>query len=144
MSESDPHSFDVEVFYDGGCPLCLREVNLLRRWDRRQRIRFCDIDDPKFDTSALGKTRADLMAQMHGRLPDGTWIQGVEVFRRMYAAVGFSWIAWLTRCPGISHLLDLAYTVFARNRLRLTGRCNSTTCSMPAASTSGQASKDVA
>ena len=29
------------------------------------------------------------MAQIHGRLPDGTWLQGVEVFRRLYAAIGF-------------------------------------------------------
>ena len=31
---------DVEVFYDGDCPLCTREIRLLRRLDRRGRIRF--------------------------------------------------------------------------------------------------------
>jgi len=69
------------------------------------------------------------MAQMHGRLPDGTWLQGVEVFRRLYAAVGFGPLVLLSRLPLISQLRDWGYAVFARNRLRLTGRCTATSCS---------------
>jgi predicted DCC family thiol-disulfide oxidoreductase YuxK len=74
----------------------------------------------------------DLMASIHGRLPDGKIVKGVEVFRRLYAAVGFAPLVVLTRLPGISHLLDLAYRWFAKNRLRLTGRCNDRACSTPA------------
>lgn len=121
--------FAIEVFFDGGCPLCLREVNLLKRWDRKQKIRFTDIDAEAFPRANVGKSYDDLMAQMHGRLPDGTWVRGVEVFRKMYAAVGFGPLVWMSRCPGISQLLDLSYHVFARNRLRLTGRCT-TACRM--------------
>jgi predicted DCC family thiol-disulfide oxidoreductase YuxK len=120
---------EIEVFYDGGCPLCLREVNLLRRWDRQQRIQFTDIDAPAFHAEAIGKTYQELMAKMHGRLPDGTWVQGVEVFRRLYGAVGFKRLVTLSRLPVISQILSLGYTVFARNRLRLTGRCDTKSCS---------------
>ncbi|HMI91085.1 MAG TPA: DUF393 domain-containing protein [Polyangiales bacterium] len=116
--------FDVEVFYDGECPLCTREVSVLRRLDRRSRIRFVDIAAPGFDPAALGVSHEALMARIHGRLPDGTLIEGVEVFRRLYAAVGFGWLVAVTRLPGIAQGLDLAYGTFARNRLRLTGRCD--------------------
>ena len=68
------------------------------------------------------------MAQIHGRLPDGSWIRGVEVFRRLYAAVGFGPLVSLTRLPVISQLLDWGYSIFARNRFRLTGRCTKQTC----------------
>ena len=115
---------EVEVFYDGHCPLCMREVTLLRRMDRRARIRFTDIAAPDFDAAALGLDWDTLMARIHGRLPDGTVIEGVEVFRRLYAAVGLSWLVALTRLPGIAGLLDAGYRWFARNRLRLTGRCD--------------------
>jgi len=115
--------FDVEVFFDGACPLCLREITLLRRLDRRGRIRFTDIAAEGFDAAAVGRTWQELMDRIHGRLPDGTLLEGVEVFRRLYAAAGFGPVVALTRLPGLSHLLDLAYRAFARNRLRLTGRC---------------------
>jgi predicted DCC family thiol-disulfide oxidoreductase YuxK len=123
---------EVEVFYDGECPLCTREIRVLQRLDRRGRIGFVDIAADGFEAAALGLSRAALMARIHGRLPDGTMIEGVEVFRRLYAAVGFGWAVALTRVPGVSHALDLAYGVFARNRLRLTGRCDDGACALHA------------
>jgi predicted DCC family thiol-disulfide oxidoreductase YuxK len=117
--------WEIEVFYDGACPLCRREIEMLRRWDKkRERLRFTDIADPGFDPLAIGVTHDDLMAEIHGRLPDGTWVKGVEVFRRLYGAVGFRWLMPLTRLPGVRHLLDLGYRLFAKNRLKLTGRCS--------------------
>ena len=125
--------FEIEVFHDGACPLCAREVRMLRRRDRQARIRFTDIASEGFDASQTGVSWEDLMARIHGRLPDGTIIEGPEVFRRMYAAVGFRRLVALSRWPGVAALVDLAYGVFAKNRLRLTGRCAAAGCALPAA-----------
>jgi predicted DCC family thiol-disulfide oxidoreductase YuxK len=122
--------FDIEVFFDGGCPLCLREITLMKNWDKHGKIRFTDIDAPGFQAAELGKSQKELMDQMHGRLPDGTWIRGVEVFRRLYSAIGFGPLVLLTRLPIISQVLDLGYFIFAKNRLRLTGRCTAQKCSV--------------
>jgi predicted DCC family thiol-disulfide oxidoreductase YuxK len=73
------------------------------------------------------------MEEIHGRLPDGSLVRGVEVFRRLYGAVGFRRLVRLSRAPGVRHVLDLAYALFARNRLRLTGRCTQESCALPAA-----------
>ncbi|MBB3204897.1 putative DCC family thiol-disulfide oxidoreductase YuxK [Rhodopirellula rubra] len=118
----------VEVFYDGECPLCLREIKLLRFLDRNTRIRFTDIATADFNAAEYEKTPAQFMDEIHGRLPDGQWIIGVEVFRQLYAAVGLGLLVWPTRLPGISHALNFSYQVFAKNRLRLTGRCTKETC----------------
>ncbi|MBX3438931.1 MAG: DUF393 domain-containing protein [Planctomycetaceae bacterium] len=121
--------WDIEVYFDGECPLCRREIEMLRRRDRHQRIRFTDIAAPDFDAAATGKTLHQLMAEIHGRLPDGTIISGVEVFRRLYTAIGCRTLAAAMRLPGISRLLDWGYQVFARSRLKLTGRqCAGDTC----------------
>ena len=120
--------FDIEVFYDGACPLCMREIRMLQGRDRSQRIRFVDIAADGFDAASLGLTWKALMDRIHGRLPDGTLVEGVEVVRRLYAAVGFGRLVALTRLPGVRQLLDLAYRVFAKNRLRLTGRCEDGAC----------------
>lgn len=122
-------SVEIEVFFDGGCPLCLREIQFLKRRDRHGRIKFTDIDAPDFAPESYGKTYDELMAKIYGRLPDGTWVAGVEVFRRLYSAVGFGPLVVLTRLPVIAQALDLGYRIFASNRLRLTGRCAAQSCS---------------
>ncbi len=128
MSESTGTNWQVEVFYDGECPLCLREIKMLRWMDRRKNIRFTDIADSAFRPSDYGKTMQEFMDEIQGRLSDGSWIIGVEVFRRLYGAVGLGPLVALTRLPGVSHVLDLGYRVFAKNRLRFTGRCNAGVC----------------
>lgn len=120
--------FDIEVFYDGACPLCMREIRMLQGRDQRQRIRFVDIAANGFDAASVGLTWETLMDRIHGRLPDGTMVEGVEVFRRLYAAVGFAPLVALTRLPGVKQLLNVAYRAFAKNRLRLTGRCVDGAC----------------
>ena len=114
----------IEVFYDGDCPLCRREIEFIRRLDRRGQIRFTNIAALGFDPMQNGKTRDELMAEIHGLLPNGSWVTGVEVFRRMYAAAGFRLLAALTRLPVLSHVLDAGYRLFSTNRLRWTGRCS--------------------
>ena len=129
-----PAGKTVEVFFDGACPLCMREIRMLMRRDRRERIVFTDIAAPAFDAAAYGADHATLMARIHGRRADGTWIEGVEVFRQLYTAIGFGWLVAVTRVPGVSHLCRLGYHLFAKNRLRLTGRCAPDgSCKIPAA-----------
>jgi predicted DCC family thiol-disulfide oxidoreductase YuxK len=123
--------YQIEVFYDGDCPLCLKEIQMLQWMDRKRRqIRFTDIAASDFHPEDFGKTMSELMDQIHGRTPEGEWLVGVEVFRRLYAAVGFGPLVWPTRLPGVKHLLDLGYEFFAKYRLRLTGRCEDN-CKLP-------------
>ena len=121
-----------EVFYDGDCPLCLKEITLLKRLDGNQRIVFTDIATSSFNAeSATGVSYATLMGEIHGRYEDGTLITGVEVFRQLYGRVGFRWAMGVSRLYGVRHALDASYRFFAKNRLRFTGRCIDETCQMP-------------
>lgn len=132
---SKPHEATFEVFYDGDCPVCRREIELLRRLDRRRgHVRFTDITQRTFEPALVGKTKDELMARIHGRdLANDAIVEGVEVFRRLYAAVGFGYLVTLTRLPPISWALERAYAWFAANRLRLTGRaCSAESCAAKA------------
>lgn len=122
--------WEICLLFDGECPLCAREIRLLERLDRgRGRIRFEDIAAPEFDPAAYGLRPGDAMRRIHGALPDATIVEGMEVFRRAYAAVGLGWLLAPTRWPGLRRPSDAAYRWFARNRLRLTGRtCESDRC----------------
>lgn len=132
-------SYEVEVFFDGDCPLCSKEIRMLQRLDKAGRIRFTNIASPDFSAEAVGLSFSELMERIHGRLPDGQLIEGVEVFRRLYAAVGFRRLVAASRWPGVSRLLGLAYRWFAKNRLKLTGRCVNDACQVPSPTPSQRA-----
>lgn len=115
----------MRIFIDGDCPLCRHEARLLARLDAgRGRLELVDIANPTFDPAPLGLTRAQVMGRIHALLPDGNPATGMEVFRRAYAAVGWGWLWAPTGWPVLRPAFDALYRWFARNRYRITGRCD--------------------
>lgn len=128
-----------EVFFDGACSLCSKEINMLRSLDRKGRIIFTDISVPDFDAfSHTGVSYTTLMNAIHGRVEGEALIEGVEVFRQLYGRVGLSSVIWLSRMPGLSQALDAGYSLFAKNRLKWTGRCEDETCDINHAHPTGK------
>lgn len=114
--------WEVTLFVDGQCPLCAREAGMLLRMDKgRGRLAVQDITDPAFDSTSIGRTPDDTMVRIHGLLPDGTIIEGMEVIRRAYQAVGMGWVLSWTRWPIARPITDAAYRLFARSRMRICG-----------------------
>ncbi len=126
---------EFTILIDGDCPLCRHEANLMRRLDRgRGNLELVDIAAPGFDAGRYGTTLDAVMGHIHGVLPDGRLVTGVEVFRRAYAAVGWGWALGWTRLPVIRLIADRVYAFFARYRLALTGRksaCETDRCRVP-------------
>jgi predicted DCC family thiol-disulfide oxidoreductase YuxK len=119
-------SWKIELLYDGQCPLCLREVNFLTRKDAgRGIVAFVDIADLDYDPSAHGGVEfAEAMGRIHAVLPDGTVVRDVEVFRRVYEALGMGWVYAATKWPIVRSIADKLYDLWASWRLALTGRPN--------------------
>jgi predicted DCC family thiol-disulfide oxidoreductase YuxK len=130
------NQWQIRVLFDGECPLCKREIRMLERLDRgRDRIAFEDISNAAFDPAQYGLDADLVMAKIHGVLPDGSVVEGLEVFRRAYAAVGLGRLMAPTRWPLLRGLSEAGYQIFARNRLRWTGRqddCATGRCSISA------------
>jgi predicted DCC family thiol-disulfide oxidoreductase YuxK len=111
------------ILIDGACPLCKREGDLLMRLDKgKGNLVLEDISEPGFDASKYGTTFDAVMGSIHGVLPGGTLVQGMEVFRRAYAAVGWGFVLAWSAWPVLRPIADAGYKVFAKYRLRLTGR----------------------
>jgi len=125
------NDWDIKVFHDGACPLCRREIAMLRSMDPHQRVALEDIADPAFDASQYGLTREQVHAYIHGVLPDGTVVRGMEVFRRVYEAVGRGWVWRWTAWPVFRPIADAAYWVWAKMRPLFGSRraaCGDETC----------------
>ena len=114
---------NIEVYYDGACPVCVREAARLVRWDKHNRLAFRDIAAADFDGSGLGIASHLFAQRLHARLPDGSVVHSMEAFRHLYAAVGFGAVVWLTRIPGISQVLDAMYRWYAARRNRRASSC---------------------
>ncbi len=109
------------MLYDGMCPICSREVRLLRRRAARRNIPlgFLDITAPDFDPSRYGLTARQVRERIHALTPQGEVIEGMAVFRRVYRALGLGWLIAWTGWPVFKPIADLGYRVFARVRPRL-------------------------
>lgn len=118
--------WQIKLLYDGECPLCMREVNFLRKRDAgRGLVMFVDIADDNYTPEAHGGVDFETaMGRIHAVLPDGTLIKNVEVFRRVYEILGMGWIYAATKWPIISPIVDTLYRIWADWRLPLTGRAN--------------------
>lgn len=120
-------SYPLTVFFDGACPICDREIALMRRLDRRRLLVFCDFSRPDYDPTSIHIAPAELGRIIHARWGNGSVVTGVDVFRAMWEAIGLGFLARLTRLFLFEPLVLNAYAWFARNRLRLTGRSNTCT-----------------
>ena len=121
-----------EVFFDSQCPLCRREIEMIRNKDKRGQMKLTDISAADFDPSYTGRTLDELMREIHGRYADGEMVVGVDVFREIYGRLGFGWLVKPTKLPVIGWVMNQGYNIFARLRYRSAlKRYNKTVCEIP-------------
>ena len=103
----------LTVWYDGACPLCIREIALIRRLDRRRAIEFVDVAG---EDAACPIDRAVLLARFHA-LEGGVLLSGAAAFAAMWRAVPLLRpLGLAARLPGALWLLERAYRGFLRAR----------------------------
>lgn len=113
-----PNQF--EVFFDGECPLCKREMDMVKKKDKENQLLLTDISADGFNLS--GYSMETLMREIHGRKSDGTFVTGVEVFREIYERIGFGFLVKPTRLPIVRQVLSLGYLGFAKLRFAMAMR----------------------
>lgn len=102
----------VVVWHDAGCPLCRREIALMRRLDRCGRIEFVDAT-----TGACPLDRAAMLARFHAREGDGPLLSGAAAFAAMWRAVPLLRpLGLLARDPRVLSAMERGYGVFLRIR----------------------------
>ena len=111
----------VTVLFDSLCPVCRREVNLLKKIDRKGQLGVVDIADPDFKPESFGLTLDQCIGSLHAVRADGEIIHGMDTIRDMYNSVGLGWVMGWTAVWPFRPLADIGYRVFARYRPRFSG-----------------------
>ena len=115
------------VFYDGGCPLCRREIMHYQRIDRERRIQWTDIQQEPDTLQAHGLSWQQAMQRMHVRDSDGRMASGANAFAALWRHIPrYSFLARIVALPGINWTAEQVYSVFARRRYR--SRCSDQVC----------------
>jgi hypothetical protein len=68
----------------------------------------------KFDAGVYDRSPGELTAEIYARMPDGTWLQGLDAFRVLGAAAGLRPLILATQIPLISSLFSAGYRVLAQ------------------------------
>ena len=106
---------DIEVWFDGHCPVCRMEVGWYRAMDKAGRIAWTDITTLNDSQLPKDKTRADLLNRFHVRDAEGRWHVAVDAFARIWRALPvLNRLAFLFEVPGLRQLAGLGYRLFLR------------------------------
>ncbi len=106
----------VTIWFDGNCPLCLREIALMRRLDRRGAIEFVDLASPATDCPI---NREDMLARFHAE-ENGSLLNGAAAFAAMWRAIPvLRPLGLLARNRTILAMLEWLYLRFLKIRPRL-------------------------
>lgn len=112
------------MLYDGDCPLCMREVNMLRERNKSYgAIKFVDISSKDYSPDDnQGLDYETSMGRIHAVLSDGTVVTDVEAFRKLYEEVGLGWVYAVTKYEPVASMANAVYGVWAKYRMQITGR----------------------
>lgn len=107
----------VTVWYDGDCPLCRREIAVMRKLDSRGAIAFVNIG--KSGSEQCPINREDMLARFHAS-EDGKLLSGAAAFAAMWRAIPIMKpLGWTARNKTVLALLERLYLVFLKFRPKL-------------------------
>ncbi len=105
------------IYFDGGCPLCAKEIATYQKWRGADRIEW--VDASKCEDEELGGQldRSQALAKLHVRQLDGTLVSGSAAFVALWQ--NFPALNWLTRFLNnalMIRFLDQFYAFFLHIR----------------------------
>lgn len=104
---------EVTVWYDSECPLCLREINLMRRISPPGAIAFVEIQG----ATGCPLDTVTLMSRFHARERGQPIVSGAAAFAAMWRAVpALRPLGLLAKFPPLLWILERLYRVFLKFR----------------------------
>ena len=114
----------MDVYFDGKCGICSREIAHYRSLRGAEDIRWHDIASDASPLRTIGVSQADALLALHVRRDDGSVAKGAEAFAALWSRFPrWRLLAHLVSLPGVSQLAALAYDAFAQRRFARLDHC---------------------
>ncbi len=109
------------LYFDGSCPLCQSEMRSLRK-HKSSALTLVDIHSVKHLDAIQ---REALLRRLHLRLPDGSWLVGVDASVRAWSHTRWGWLLKPLRWPLLGPLVEFVYRHWADRRYQRRYGCES-------------------
>lgn len=123
----------ITVFYDGACPLCVKEVSRWKNAPFQCDVEWFDITDQDERLLELGIDPQLALLELHTRTDQGEIKTSIESYALLLSQLSrWKWLGWLMGLPGIRQFLKWTYDWMTKVRLKKEGRwpgkCSSDQC----------------
>lgn len=109
----------VQVYFDGDCPACSRQMDRCRQLAGPEAMDFVDVNRDMSALAADGVSYEAALTRLYVRDPQGRLHKGIGAYAVLFGELPrYRWLARLLRLPGVGLLLDRIYVAGARLRRR--------------------------
>lgn len=117
MSSTGKNQHILDVFFDGNCVLCNAEIELYRKKDIHEKIRWVDISASHFNAKKFGLDPIKVRRHMHAQSVAGERFVGVDAFVAIWQTLSVNpLLVQVVTNPFLRPVFDFGYTVFAKVR----------------------------
>ena len=107
----------TNVFFDGNCPICKREINFYKKLEKSNKIVWYDISKDKKSLTLIKKTKKECLKKLHVLNKKGDLKVGVDAFITIWKEIKyFKILAVIISFKPVKKILNYLYNHYAINR----------------------------
>ena len=107
----------LTIYFDGQCPLCVREIAFYRKLRGADQIEWIDIARGTGLEVAPGLSRCDAKRRFHLRDEHGRIFSGARAFAKLWSAIpSFRLLGQIAQLPPFVWVLEVLYRFFLVGR----------------------------
>ena len=105
----------TEVYFDGACPLCKREISLYKRLDKAEAINWVDVSTQRPELSGMDKNV--LLKRFHIKKNNGRIYSGAKAFFELWSEIpGWKWLGKFGKYQFVVNFAEIVYIIFLKVR----------------------------
>lgn len=114
----------IDVFFDGKCGLCRKEIIYYRNKAKKGIFKWHDIAEDPTPLNKYNIPQSTALRQLHVRDDNGKWHVGIDAFIVIWSRLeNWYYLGILIGLPGVKQVADLFYILFARFRFSCLEHC---------------------
>ena len=114
----------IDVFFDGKCGLCSKEIMYYRNIAKKGIFKWHDIAEDPTPLNKYNIPQSTALRLLHLRDDNGKWHIGVDAFIVIWLRLeNWYYLGFLIGLPGVKQVASLFYMLFARFRFSRLEHC---------------------